>query len=272
MKIALIQQHAVLEKSENLKRGFNSACKAIDNGANIICFAELAFDQFYPQRLPESDCKKLAETIPGKTTDIFTKLAKDSDTIILLNMFELDGDKTFDTSPVIDNSGVLVGKTRMMHIPDYELFHEKKYYTPGNSGTSVYNTKYGKLGIAICYDRHFPEYMRALALKGAEIVFVPQAGSVGEWPEGLFEAEMRIAAFQNGYFTALCNRVGKEELIEFSGESFICDPHGKIIARANKGVDEILYCDIDLNEVSKSHAKKLFFPDRRTALYKDWFG
>jgi predicted amidohydrolase len=114
--------------------------------------------------------------------------------------------------------------------------------------------------------------MRALALNGAQIVFIPQAGAVGEWPEGLYEAEMRVAAFQNGYFTALCNRVGEEEKLTFSGESFVCNPAGEILARAQEGTEEILYADINLNDVKNSHAQKLFLRDRRPELYCDWLG
>ena len=109
----------------------------------------------------------------------------------------------------------------------------------------MYRTKAGNIGVAICYDRHYPEYMRALAVGGADLVVVPQAGSVGEWPEGLYEAEMRVAAFQNGYYVALCNRVGKEEKLTFAGESFVCGPDGTVIARAGQGTDEILYADVD---------------------------
>ena len=123
----------------------------------------------------------------------------------------------------------------------------------------------------ICYDRHYPEYTRSLALQGAEIVFVPQAGAVGEWPEGLYEAEMRIPAFQNGYFTALCNRVGKEEKLTFSGESFVCNPSGQVIAHAGRGTEEILYAETDLSLIKKSHARKLFFRDRRPDIYPGWF-
>jgi N-carbamoylputrescine amidase len=134
----------------------------------------------------------------------------------------------------------------------------------------VYDTAIGKIGVAICYDRHYPEYMRALALGGAEIVFVPQAGALDEWPEGLFEAEMRVAAFQNGYFAALCNRVGPEPKLTFAGESFVCDPAGNVIARAGQGTDELLLCDVDLGMVAHSHARRLFMRDRRPELYHGW--
>ena len=138
------------------------------------------------------------------------------------------------------------------------------------SGVPVFDTAAGRVGVAICYDRHYPEYMRALAVKGAELVVVPQAGAVGEWPEGLYEAEMRVAAFQNGYFTALCNRVGPEECLTFGGESFVCAPNGSVVARAPAGVDTILYADVDLPKVAKSHARRLFMRDRRPELYAGW--
>ena len=112
--------------------------------------------------------------------------------------------------------------------------------------------------------------MRALVLAGAEIVIVPQAGTEGEWPEGLYEAEMRVAAFQNGYFTALCNRVGKEAKLDFTGESFVCDPSGRVLARAGKGTDETLIVELDLSAVEKSDAKRLFLRHRRPELYSDW--
>jgi len=270
MNIALIQQSCSENKKQNLKRGLEAAKKAADSGAQIICFPELAFEPFYPQYPDPSDPGRNAQPIPGPVTEAFSSLAKKSGVVIILNLYEKDGDQTYDSSPVIDTDGSILGTTRMVHITDYACFHEKKYYTPGNNGAPVYNTSLGKIGIAICYDRHYPEYMRALALAGAELVFIPQAGAVGEWPEGLYEAEIRTAAFQNGYFAALCNRVGEEPKLTFAGESFVCNPSGKIIARARKGAEEILYSKIDLSEVKQSHARKLFLRDRRPDLYPAW--
>jgi N-carbamoylputrescine amidase len=158
----------------------------------------------------------------------------------------------------------------MIHITDYAWFHEQGYYAPGDTGAPVFNTAVGKIGVAICYDRHYPEFMRALALGGADLVVVPQAGSVGEWPDGLYEAEMRVAAFQNGYFAALCNRVGQEDRITFAGESFVCAPDGHVLARAPQGVETILYANLDLGQAARSHARRLFLRDRRPDLYADW--
>ncbi len=272
MKIALIQQTAGEDRHYNRERGLKAVKEAAKHGAQIISFAELAFEPFYPQKHATPETLALAEPIPGTTTEAFRRLAAELKVVIVLNLFERDGDKTYDSSPVIDADGTILGVTRMIHITDYPGFHEQGYYHPGDHGAPVYHTQYGKIGVAICYDRHYPEYMRALALQGAEIVFVPQAGAVGEWPEGLYEAEMRVAAFQNGYFTALCNRVGQEEVLTFSGESFVCNPAGTVIARAAQGKGEILYADIDLQEIKTSHAKTLFFRHRRPELYADWLG
>ncbi len=134
----------------------------------------------------------------------------------------------------------------------------------------MYDTAAGRVGVAICYDRHYPEYMRALAVAGAELVVVPQAGAVGEWPDGLYEAEMRVAAFQNGYWVALCNRVGEEECLTFAGESFVCDPAGRVTARAGSGDETVLLADVDPRLAESSHARKLFLRDRRPELYHGW--
>ena len=175
-----------------------------------------------------------------------------------------------DASPVLDADGRLLGVTRMLHVPDYEGFHEQGYYAPGDRGAPVYDTRAGRIGIAICYDRHYPEYMRALAVAGAELVVVPQAGAVGEWPDGLYEAEMQVAAFQNGYFVALCNRVGAEEKLEFAGESYICDQAGRVVARAASREEQTLAAELDLARAATSHARRLFLRDRRPELYGDW--
>ncbi len=270
MKIALVQQHASQNVDENVTRGVDAVKTAAANGANVVAFAELAFEPFYPQTVSDGQHAILAHPIPGKITDTFCQLAKELGVVIVLNLFEKSGEQTFDSSPVIDADGAILGVTRMIHITDYPCFHEKGYYAPGDNGAPVFETRFGKIGVAICYDRHYPEFMRAMAVGGAEVVIVPQAGAVGEWPEGLYEAEMRVASFQNGYFTALCNRVGAEQALTFAGESFVCDPAGIVIARAEQGTDEILYCDLDLQQVPQSHARELFMKDRRPDLYADW--
>jgi beta-ureidopropionase len=268
MKIALVQQHATKNTEENLDRGIASFYRAVGAGAQIVAFAELAFLPFLPQSPAKAESAFFAESIPGPTVETFQELAKKNETAVVLNIYETDGKNTYDSSPVIDVDGTICGTTRMVHIMDGMGFHEKGYYAPGDAGNFVYQTRLGKIGVAICYDRHFPEYMRNLGLMGAEIVFIPQAGAVGEWPEGLFQAEVQVAAFQNGYYAALVNRVGREDFLHFSGESFVVGPEGNIIAQAPQGQDCILYADCDLNMIASSPAKKYFIPDRRPDFYK----
>jgi N-carbamoylputrescine amidase len=268
MKIALIQQHATKDYEENIKRGIDSFHQAASSGAKLVAFAELAFSTFLPQIPSNQEYLAMAEPIPGPTTEQFSKLAKKYGVVVVLNLFERDGERTYDASPVIDADGKLLGVTRMVHIMEGPGFYEKGYYAPGENINFVYKTKVGRVGIAICYDRHFPEYMRCLGLKGAEIVVIPQAGALGEWTEGIFEAELQVAAFQNGYFTALVNRVGKEDVLHFAGESFVVDPHGRIIAQAPKEEDHILYADCDFQQIPQSQAKKHFLQDRRPDFYR----
>ncbi|MFC2161462.1 nitrilase-related carbon-nitrogen hydrolase [Acidobacteriota bacterium] len=268
MKIALIQQHATENLDDNIDRGVESFRRAAESGAELIAYAELAFLPFLPQIPADVNASNRAESIPGPTTQIFSELAKEYGVVTVINLFETDGTRTFDSSPVIDSDGTLLGVTRMAHIMEGPGFHERGYYTPGENEQFVYATKRGRVGIAICYDRHFPEYMRKLTLQGAELVIVPQAGAVGEWPEGLFEAELQVAAFQNGYFAALVNRVGKEEVVHFSGESYVVDPFGRVIDQAPKGKDFILFSECDLTKIAECHAKKYFLQDRRPDFYK----
>ena len=270
MRIALIQQHATDDREDNKQRGLDALSHAASGGAELVCFAELAFEPFYPQRPAGERPEDLAQEVPGPVTDAFAARAAELGVVVILNLYERAGDLCYDCSPVIDSDGALLGRARMVHITDYPCFHEQGYYAPGDTGAPVFETSVGKIGVSICYDRHYPEHMRALALAGAELVVVPQAGAVGEWPDGLYEAELRVAAFQNGYFTALCNRVGAEECLDFAGESFVCSPDGRVLARAPQGEDHILLVDIDLAEVAESHARKLFLRDRRPELYAAW--
>jgi len=270
MRIALVQQPTTHDKAENCRLGLDALDRAARDGAELVCFAELAFERFYPQQPAGPSVLDLAEPIPGPTTDRFAAKARELGVVVVLNLYERDGARAFDCSPVIDADGALLGRTRMVHITEYACFHEQGYYAPGDTGAPVYETRVGRIGVAICYDRHYPEYMRALALQGAELVIVPQAGAVGEWPDGLFEAEMRVTAFQNGYYVALCNRVGPEECLVFAGESFVTAPDGRVIARAPGGTSTILFAEIDRGAIADSSARRLFLRDRRPELYAAW--
>jgi predicted amidohydrolase len=270
MRIALIQQSAGPDLDDNLRRGKTAFEEAARGGAALAAFAELAFLPFLPQVAAEErpDARAFAQTVPGPLTEEFAALARRHGIVTVLNLFEREGDRTYDASPVLDADGRWLGTTRMVHIMDGPGFRERGYYAPGPSRPFVFSTAVGKIGVAICYDRHFPEYMRGLGLLGAELVVIPQAGILNEWGEGLYEGEVQVAAFQNGYYAALCNRVGAEDILTFAGESFAADPNGRVIARAPAGCDHILYAECDWAAIPASPAKRHFYPDRRPDVYR----
>jgi N-carbamoylputrescine amidase len=273
MRIALAQLASPPGREANLERALATMTAAHRAGAELIAFPEVVLDPFFPQYRGDALALSLAEPIPGPTTDRIARRARELGLVTVFNLYELDSaGRRFDSSPVFDADGSLLGVTRMIHITDYEGFHEQDYYHPGDRGMPVYATRVGRVGVAICYDRHYPEVMRALGVAGAELVVIPQAGTVGEWPEGLYEAEVRTAAFQNGYFTALANRVGPEAGLHFAGESFVVDPEGKVLARGKSLEEDLVIADLDLTVCARSTARRLFWRDRRPALYREWLG
>lgn len=276
MRIALAQLSASPDRAANLARALETMTAASRSGAELIAFPEVILDPFFPQYPRDAGDARaldLAEPIPGPTTERIAEQARELGLVTVFNLYEVDEQgRRFDSSPVIDADGRLLGVTRMIHITDYEGFHEQDYYHPGDRGMPVYKTRVGRVGVAICYDRHYPEVMRALGVAGAELVVIPQAGTVGEWPEGLYEAEVRTAAFQNGYFIALANRVGPEAGLQFAGESFVVDPDGKVIARGKSLEEDSVITDVDLRACQTSTARRLFWRDRRPELYREWLG
>jgi beta-ureidopropionase len=270
MKIGLVQQHATEDAADNLRRGVEAFSEAVRQGARLVAFAELAFLPFLP-RIPAERRPGFAgraQTVPGPLTEEFSALARRHGVAVVLNLFETDGARTFDSSPVIDADGRLLGTTRMVHIMDGPGFYERGYYAPGGGQSFVYDTAAGRIGVAICYDRHFPEYMRGLRLLGADLVLVPQAGIIDEWGEGVYEGELQIASLQNGYFAALANRVGREDELHFAGESFVTDPLGRVVARAPRDRDHLLLADCDMSLLERAPARRHFLVDRKPEVYR----
>jgi N-carbamoylputrescine amidase len=271
MDIALVQQFLPDNPHEAFQQGLNAIRDAAEAGADLVVFPELSFTPFYP-RIPASERTEavvdLAESVPGPTTESIAEIAEEYGVVVVCNLLERDGDQTYDTSAVIDADGTLLGGARMMHVPDYEHFHERGYYTPGDTGAPVYETAAGRIGVATCYDRHYPEYLRALALQDAEVVAIPQAGVAGEWPEGLYESEVQVASFQHGFYTAMANRVGQEEGMLFEGKSLVTSPDGRVVAKAPSGTAILLMASIDLDRCAEVPARTRFLPDRRPDQYE----
>jgi N-carbamoylputrescine amidase len=270
LRIALAQLTAGPDPSENLTRATAAMDRAAAAGAGLVAFPELALLRFFPQWEAFAGARDLAEPVPGPTTDRIAAKARELGVVTVFNLYERDGDRFYDSSPVFDADGALCGITRMVHITEYACFHEQAYYDPGDRGAPVFDTAVGRIGVAICYDRHYPEYMRGLGVAGAELVVIPQAGALDEWPAGMYEAEVRTAAFQNGYFAALCNRVGPEDRLTFAGESFVVAPDGAVVQRATRLAEDLLLADVDLAACAASPARSLFWRHRRPDQYGRW--
>jgi len=266
-RIALAQVSAGENIQLNIKKAESFMKKAADEGAQMICFPEMGFMRFFPQYRCDKTFFDYAETVPGPIVERFQKLAQKSGIVTILSIFEKeDRGQYYNTAPVIDADGTLLGKTQTTHIAEEPLFNEKYYWKPGHTGFPVYNTKYGKIGIAICYDRHYPELTRALTIQGAEIIFTPQAGIRGN-PIRQYEIEMQAVSFTNQIFVALVNRCGIEDQMEFVGGSFVTEPGGEILSRAGEFKEELLVVDCDLSLIDKWRQERPFLRDRRPEFY-----
>lgn len=244
--------------------------KAAKMGVQVLCFQEVFTGPYF---CPSQDKKwyGLAEKIPeGPTTQLMCDLAKKHKMVIVVPIYEehMTG-VYYNTAAVIDADGKYLGKYRKQHIPQVAGFWEKFFFKPGNGGYPVFDTMVGKVGVYICYDRHFPEGARALGLNGAEIVFNPSA-TVAGLSQYLWEIEQPAHAVANGYFVAAINRVGTEapwNIGEFYGSSYFVSPRGKIIAQASKDKDELLVADLNLDEVREVRDTWQFYRDRRPETY-----
>jgi N-carbamoylputrescine amidase len=263
---------AVTEDLEaNRQKGLDWVKQAAPKGAHFICFTELGLLPFFPQYRTEKKFFNWAEAIEGPTVKKFREAAINDNIHILLNFFERAGaGEYYDTTVLLQaNGGPVLGPVRMMHIAEEPCFNERFYYWPGNTPPQVFDLDGVKVGVAICYDRHFPEYTRQLMLQGAEIIFAPFAGIASD-PINLYEIEMQGTAFQNQIFVAAVNRVGKEPTVEFVGCSFVVEPSGEVIARASRGEEQLLITDCDLLQIEAIRQTRPFLRDRRPEVYANW--
>jgi beta-ureidopropionase len=246
-----------------------AARDAAAQGAQIIGFQEV-FNAPYFCQVQEAEHYKWAESIPGPTTERFQALAKELGIVIVLPIYELESAGFYyNTAVVIDADGSYLGKYRKHHIPQVKGFWEKYYFKPGNLGWPVFDTAVGKVGVYICYDRHFPEGWRALGLAGAEIVYNPSATSRG-LSAYLWQLEQPAAAVANEYFVAAINRVGVEEYgdNDFYGTSYFVDPRGQFVGDvASDKEEELVVRDLDLDLIEEVRQQWAFYRDRRPEAY-----
>ena len=280
VKIALLQTSCSPDPAANLAKTLAAAERAARRGAQIICTQELFRSEYFCQ---SEDHKyfALAEPIPGPSTLAFQKLAKEHAVVIIASLFEKRAAGVYHNSAaIIDADGSLLGIYRKMHIPDDPLFYEKFYFTPGDLGFRAWRTRYGKIGVLICWDQWYPEAARLTALQGAEILFYPTAigwhpsekARYGKNQHDAWELIQRSHAVANGCFVAVANRVGREnpaggDGLEFWGQSFIAGTSGQILARAGVKKEETLIQTVDLASVDVTRTHWPFLRDRRIDAY-----
>ena len=277
--VGLIQMSCSLDPRDNLVKAETHVREAASRGAQIICLQELFRSQYFC-REENADLFELAEPIPGPSTEILGKLARSLDVVIVGSLFERRAAGIYhNTAVVLDADGSLLGKYRKMHIPDDPLYYEKFYFTPGDLGFPNFNTKFGRIGVLVCWDQWYPEAARLASLGGANILFYPTA--IGWHPSEKEEfgaaqlnawRTIQVAhAIANGVFVAAVNRVGfegtPENGLEFWGHSFVSDPFGRVLVEGSADKEEVLIVECDPKRVEETRRNWPFLRDRRIDAY-----
>jgi beta-ureidopropionase len=270
VRAALIQAQANMPKQEAIDKHVKMIADAAGQGAHVVGLQEIFHGPYF---CAEQDPKWYATAEPedGPTVSRMREVAREHGVVLIVPWYEEEQPGVYyNTACVIERDGTIVGKYRKTHIPQVgPCFWEKFYFKPGNLGYPVWETSAGRLGLIICYDRHFPEVARELGLKGAELVFNPSA-TVESLSRYLWELEQPAHAVANGFWIAASNRVGVEAPLnqhKFYGSSYFCSPRGKIIAQASDSEDEVLVADLDLDEIREVRNTWQFFRDRRPETY-----
>lgn len=273
--IGLIQTSVSDNIAENMQKTADRIEEAAKIGAQIICLQELYRTRYFPQN-KNLDVKGLAETIPGDSTRLFSKLAKKHKIVIIAPLFEKSKEsKFYNSAVVIGSKGEVLGTYRKAHIPQDPYFYEKDYFEAGDTDYQVYDTEFARIGVLICYDQWFPEPARINTLKGAEIIFYPTAiGFVkdytsedGDWHEA-WKTVQRAHAIVNGVHVAAVNRVGGEGELEFWGGSFVCDSFGKVLKEASTAKEEVVVAKVDLSKNKRIQDGWGFLRNRRPDTYE----
>ncbi len=277
VKVGLVQMSCVGDKTENLTRAIQGIKDAAQEGAQIICLQEL-FTSLYFCDVEDYDNFKLAESVPGPTTEILSDIAAELNVVVIASLFEKRTSGLYhNTTAVIDADGSYLGKYRKMHIPDDPAFYEKFYFTPGDLGYKVFQTKYAKIGVLICWDQWYPEASRITALMGAEILFYPTAigwatsqdEETNEDQYNAWQIIQRSHAVANGLPVVSVNRVGYEQdgAMKFWGGSFVANGQGKILYKASHEQEETRVVSLDLGQADSFRIHWPFLRDRRIDSY-----
>ncbi len=274
VKIGLVQMRCASEKTANVRKAVEKIREAADKGAQIVCLQELFASLYFCQTETHS-LFDLAEPVPGPTVETLREVAREKSVVLIAPVFEKRAEGVYHNSAVvIDADGSVLGLYRKMHIPDDPNFYEKFYFSPGDLGFKSFDTRYGKIGVLICWDQWFPEGARLTALTGAQILFYPTAigwhksdAGVAKDQHSAWQTVQRGHAVANEVFVAAVNRVGPEGDLTFWGKSFVADPFGKVIAEAGESSEEILLVECDFARVEDTRRHWPFLRDRRIDAY-----
>ena len=269
MRLALAQVAVGPEREENIGRALRMMSDAAQAGAQLIVFPEMSVDPFFPQYRTEKRYFDWGVPVPGALTDRFQEHATTLGLATVINLFERAAPgRYYDCSPVFHMNGDYTGKQRMTHILEGPGYNERYYYWEGDSGYPVFDIGPARIGVAICYDRHFPEGLRSLALGGADVIVVPTAtASMEAQFRDVWDVEMQAAAVANGVFVAVANRAGVDDTLTFFGHSFAVDPYGRVLARAPEHDVALLLVDLDLGLIEQARRDMPFLRDRRPDTY-----
>lgn len=276
VKVGLVQMSCTKNSADNLKKAAEKIREAAKQGAQIICLQEL-FTSLYFCDVEDYENFKLAEPIPGPSTDELGKLAGELGVVIIASLFEKRTQGIYhNTTAVLDADGKYLGKYRKMHIPDDPAYYEKFYFTPGDLGYKVFQTKFAKIGVLICWDQWYPEAARITALMGAEILFYPTAigwalsqdAETNDEQYQAWQTIQRSHSVANGLHVVSVNRVGKEAEMQFWGGSFITNPFGKLLYKASHDKEEIHVQELDLAKTDSYRIHWPFMRDRRIDSYQ----
>jgi len=276
IKTGLVQMACGETPAENLEEAVRGIREAARRGAQIICLQELYRSRYFCQ-VEDADRFRLAEPLPGPSTETLAPLARELAVVLIVPIFEKRSPGLYHNSAVvIDADGSTAGLYRKMHIPDDPGFHEKFYFTPGDTGFKTIDTRYGKVGVLICWDQWFPEGARLTALSGAQFLFYPTAIGFQDFDTErapkqahAWETIQKAHSIANGVFTVAVNRVGKEDNIQFWGRSFVCDPFGEVLAQADDECPEVMVVDCDLARIEETRQGWPFLRDRRVDAYQN---
>lgn len=265
MRIALAQMKNSGNMQDNLDKSIELIRKAAENKADLILFPEVQLTEFFPQ-YEGQDVTKYRLKIDSKEVKAFQNVSRECSIISVPNIYLEENGKAYDASLFIGTDGEIKEIQKMVHVAQADRFYEQDYYTPSDDGFKVIDTVYGKIGIVVCFDRHYPESIRTEALMGADLILIPTVNTKAE-PSEMFEWELRVQAFQNSVAVAMCNRVGCEGEMDFSGESIVVDANGMVVAKAGDE-EQIVYVDIDISNSAKIRESRPYTGLRRTEMYK----